>query len=91
MTPSPQAKPQVSVIIPCRNERDHIEARVASILSQEPEGGFEVIIADGMSDDGTREALEAWTQGLRDSGTQGLRDSGTQGPSSVPRSTAQSD
>lgn len=48
----------VSVIIPCRNERWHIETCLASILNQiEPDGGFEVIVADGMSNDGTREIL----------------------------------
>lgn len=49
----------VSVIVPCRNEAAHIEACVRSLLAQEPpQGGFEVVIADGMSDDGTREILE---------------------------------
>jgi len=51
--------PAVSVIIPCRNERNHIETVIRSILGQEPPpGGFEVIVADGMSDDGTREILK---------------------------------
>jgi succinoglycan biosynthesis protein ExoA len=51
--------PAVSVIVPCRNERPTIESCVRSILEQEPpSGGFEVIVADGMSDDGTREVLE---------------------------------
>src|SRR5262245_42008063 len=51
-------EPTVSVIVPCRNERNHIEAVIKSILAQEPPpGGFEVIVADGMSEDGTREAL----------------------------------
>ncbi len=52
--------PRVSVIVPCRNEKDYIEACVRSILAQEtPAAGFfEVIVADGMSDDGTREILE---------------------------------
>ena len=50
--------PAVSVIVPCRNERDHIETVIKLILAQEPPpGGFEVIVADGMSDDGTREIL----------------------------------
>jgi len=50
--------PTVSIIIPCYNERDHIELCVRSILAQEPPaGGFEVIVADGMSDDGTRDIL----------------------------------
>jgi glycosyltransferase involved in cell wall biosynthesis len=51
--------PAVSVVIPCRNEKDHIAACVRSILTQEePPGGFEVIVADGMSDDGTRAVLD---------------------------------
>ena len=50
--------PAVSVVVPCRNERDHIEEVLQSILAQEvPPGGFEVIVADGLSDDGTREIL----------------------------------
>jgi glycosyltransferase involved in cell wall biosynthesis len=49
----------LSVVIPCRNERQHIEACVLSILRQElPDGGLEVIIVDGLSDDGTREILK---------------------------------
>src|SRR5690242_8602566 len=51
-------QPLVSIVVPCRNERDHIETMLASIVAQEPPvGGFEVIVADGMSDDGTREIL----------------------------------
>lgn len=50
----------LSVVIPCRNERQHIESCVRSILSQErPPGGMEVIVVDGLSDDGTREILES--------------------------------
>lgn len=52
-------RPTVSVVIPCRNEIAHIEACLRSILMQDPPmGGFEVIVADGMSDDGTRDILE---------------------------------
>ena len=51
--------PTVSIIMPCRNERAGIAACVYSILAQEPvDGGFEVIVADGMSDDGTRTILD---------------------------------
>ncbi len=54
-----ETKPAVSILIPCRNERDHIEECVRTILAQEPPpGGFEIIIADGMSDDGTKDVLE---------------------------------
>ena len=50
---------RVSVIIPCRNEEDCIEACVRSIFDQDPpSGGFEVIVADGMSTDGTRGILD---------------------------------
>jgi succinoglycan biosynthesis protein ExoA len=50
-----KAEPAVSVVVPCHNEKGHIVAALQSILAQEPPpGGFEVIVADGMSDDGTR-------------------------------------
>ena len=54
----------VTVIVPCRNERDHIQAFCASVAQQQvPDGwSLEVLIADGMSDDGTRERLTAWCQ-----------------------------
>lgn len=47
------------MVVACRNEERHIEACVRSLLAQqEPQGGFEVIVADGMSQDGTRQILE---------------------------------
>ena len=50
--------PAVSIVIPCRNERDGIEPCLRSLSRQEsPAGGFEIIVADGMSDDGTRDIL----------------------------------
>jgi glycosyltransferase involved in cell wall biosynthesis len=59
MALSSTVKPRVSIVIPCRNERGHMGTCLASTLNQmEPAGGFEVIVADGMSDDGTREILE---------------------------------
>jgi glycosyltransferase involved in cell wall biosynthesis len=51
--------PLVSAVVPCRNEIGHIRECVESLLRQEAVvGGFEIIVADGMSDDGTREALD---------------------------------
>ena len=52
---------RISIISPCRNERDYIAGFVASLLAQErPEScQLEVLIADGISDDGTREILDA--------------------------------
>lgn len=50
--------PFVSIIIPCRNEARHIEACLRGILAQDyPPDRMEIIIADGMSDDGTREII----------------------------------
>jgi glycosyltransferase involved in cell wall biosynthesis len=52
--------PTVSVIIPCRNEVASIDKSLRSVLSQQrPSQQLEVIVADGMSDDGTRSVLEA--------------------------------
>jgi glycosyltransferase involved in cell wall biosynthesis len=46
------------VIIPCRNEAGQIEHCLESLLQQNnPPGGFEIVIADGMSTDGTRDIL----------------------------------
>lgn len=41
------------MIIPARNEADHIEACVRSVLAQEVDGDIEVIVADGQSEDDT--------------------------------------
>jgi succinoglycan biosynthesis protein ExoA len=55
--------PTVSVVVPCRNEKEHIEACVLSILTQDPlSGGIEILVVDGMSDDGTRDILERLAQ-----------------------------
>jgi succinoglycan biosynthesis protein ExoA len=51
--------PTVSIVVPCRNEKGHIETCIESILRQQlPGGDVEVIVADGMSEDGTREILK---------------------------------
>ena len=50
--------------MPCRNEASGIEKSLESILTQEmPEGGFEVLVADGMSTDGTGEILQRLADG----------------------------
>lgn len=50
---------KISIIVPCRNEKRHIGKFVDSVLAQELDPGcdMEILIADGMSDDGTREEL----------------------------------
>jgi glycosyltransferase involved in cell wall biosynthesis len=51
--------PMVSVIIPCHNEVDFIENTVRSILGNDyPTELVEILVVDGMSDDGTRDIVE---------------------------------
>src|SRR5215475_1825409 len=48
----------VSLIVPCRNEQDYIESCIRSLLAQDlPVGIIEIIVADGLSNDGTRNIL----------------------------------
>ncbi len=52
---------QLSIIVACRNEGRHIRTFLDSLLAQEMCGlTWEAIIADGMSDDGTREILQEY-------------------------------
>lgn len=49
---------KVSVLVPCRNEAKYIENCIKNLYNFDPpKGGFEVIVIDGMSDDGTRDIL----------------------------------
>ena len=52
---------KISIIVPCRNEKRHIGPFLDSVLAQKTDPGWdlEVILADGMSDDGTREELRS--------------------------------
>jgi len=55
--------PLVSIIIPCKNEVKHIEDCLNSVLAQKIHGWeLEIIVADGMSDDGTREILKRFQE-----------------------------
>jgi len=52
---------KVSVVVPCRNEIGHILHFLQDAFRQEAEGmDLEILIADGMSDDGTRQVLHAY-------------------------------
>lgn len=51
--------PQVSVVIPVRNEVDAIGSAVASALDQSEVASLEVVVADGASNDGTRALVSA--------------------------------
>ncbi len=53
----------VSVVVPCRNEVRFICRFLDSVRSQDSAGiDLEILIADGMSDDGTREILNRYEQ-----------------------------
>ncbi len=59
LSPHMTRTPLISAVIPCRNEAAGIEECVRSILAQEDvQGDIEVLVADGLSDDGTRAILE---------------------------------
>ncbi len=50
-----------SIVVVCRNERMHIASFLDSLLSQDlEEGTWEAIIADGESEDGTREIIQEY-------------------------------
>lgn len=53
------AAPLVTVIMPVRNEETSLEQSVGSVLEQDyPPDRIELIVADGMSNDGTRDVLK---------------------------------
>ncbi len=57
------SQPTVSVIVPCRNERQHIGRCLESILSNDyPKERLEVLVVDGMSEDGTADIVTAYAQ-----------------------------
>jgi len=50
--------PRVSVVIPCWNEKNHIGKCILSVLDNGYPGEIEVLVVDGMSNDGTRDLVE---------------------------------
>ena len=54
---------QVSILMPIRNEANHIQRSLEAVLRQDyPPECMEVLVADGMSDDGTREIISGYQQ-----------------------------
>jgi succinoglycan biosynthesis protein ExoA len=53
---------KISLITPCRNEKAHIGEFLHSLLTQElePDWQVEILVADGLSDDGTRDILRQY-------------------------------
>jgi glycosyltransferase involved in cell wall biosynthesis len=56
---NPDDRVVISVVLPVLNEAKDIGRLLAELMSQEsPDGGFEIIVADGGSTDGTRRIVE---------------------------------
>ena len=55
--------PEVSIIVPCYNEEQHIRGLLDAITSQTyPINKMEVVVADGMSTDLTRDKIEEFSE-----------------------------
>ncbi len=53
----------LSIVIPCRNERRFIAICLDSILENDcPKEALEILVVDGMSDDGTREVVASYSR-----------------------------
>jgi len=61
--PPPRRRPFVSIVVPCRNEAAYIRPLLDSILANDyPRDRLEVLIVDGMSDDGTRDVIARYAR-----------------------------
>lgn len=58
--PDRQPPTLVSVVIPCRNVVDWIDAQLAALAAQDYPGDFEVVLADNGSTDGLEDHLRPW-------------------------------
>lgn len=53
--------PKVSIVIPCRNEEKFIGKCLDSIVASDyPKNQLEILVVDGMSEDGTRRTVESY-------------------------------
>ena len=60
----PQQTSQISLVVACRNESKHIRLFLDSLLAQDMEGfDWQIVVADGASDDGTRQVLQEYANG----------------------------
>jgi succinoglycan biosynthesis protein ExoA len=60
LPPLTSEKPTVTVIMPVRNEAQFIERSLGAVLAQDyPPDKLDVLVADGMSDDGTPDIIRA--------------------------------
>ncbi|WP_432561336.1 glycosyltransferase family 2 protein [Kineococcus sp. SYSU DK003] len=59
---STEARPEVSVVVPCFNVVGVVEQQLAALAAQDFEGTFEVVLSDNGSSDGLADHVEAWAQ-----------------------------
>lgn len=61
MSPPPALLPLVSIVIACRNEEGYVGACLDSVFANDyPQDRLEVLVAEGGSNDGTREILSGY-------------------------------
>jgi hopene-associated glycosyltransferase HpnB len=63
--PSPARWPSVAVIMPARNEAEHIVASIGSLVRQDYPGRLDIIVIDDDSNDGTGQSAAAAGQDAR--------------------------
>jgi len=57
------SQPRLSIVIPCRNEKTFIGKCLDSIIANDyPKDKLELFVVDGMSEDGTREIINQYSQ-----------------------------
>lgn len=63
MSPANESRPELTVVMPIRNEADQIGSVLDQLQAQSlPPERFEILVVDGMSEDGTREIVQAAMQ-----------------------------
>jgi glycosyltransferase involved in cell wall biosynthesis len=74
--------PFISVVMPIRNEATFIEHSLAAVLAQDyPPNLIEVLVVDGMSDDGTRDVVNRFIYRRHDSAVYGPANGNHDAPS----------
>lgn len=54
--------PSVSIILAILNEESHIDEVLSDLTRQDYVGSYEIVVADGGSDDGTRQVVAQWSK-----------------------------
>lgn len=64
--PEPRSWPPLVAVVPARNEADHVETVLRSLVTQEYAGRFDVLLVDDHSEDGTGEIARRLAGAARD-------------------------